>query len=369
MGEIERKAESGVVPTAEQINAEHWACEEAAQNSIQHAIRCGEMLEEKKSSLKHGEWGPWLEANFDGSDRTARTYMKVASNKGELSNRQRASDLSIRGALRELSAPEEEIVEELAGPKPDGMKPGYGGSVKVLFLREMVEDGKTDEAARKAGLTEGQVRWWAGRSLSTEQISADIRSLHRWNIERFRQGREPDAGPNIDLIERNIRPVDLQPSVSRTDLEENLSYKDMHRTFGELVEERKLLPNDAEQPLRDQILRNAIFCAYYSIPDGGTDEEVGSVRLAMLEYAKGGGNRTVEEMLDAGIIRAEEIRQESYPNSEAPKVYRVEHSSEIDLKERENLRYMLAVVTSVRTAAWTFKGYDAWLERQEGVSA
>lgn len=363
MDEIERKTEGKVVPTAEEINAEHWACEEAAQNSIQHAIRCGEMLEEKKSSLRHGEWGPWLEANFDGSDRTARTYMKVASNKGELSNRKRASDLSIRGALRELSAPEEEIVE-VAESRPDADTT----CLKALWCRYLTEQGRTEYAAKTFDITNEEARRLAALDLSTEQISNAVESLRWHNIERLK-GTEPGCAKIIDILERDIRPVDLQPSDVRTHYGEHLSYKDMHRTFGELVEAKKLIPEDAEQPLRDQILRNAILCADYSIPNGGTDDEVGSVYLAMLNYANGGGHRTVEEMLDAGIIRAEEIREEIYPNAETPEVYRVEYSSEIDLKERENLRLRLAQVTTARTATWTFEGYDAWLQRQEEASA
>lgn len=47
----------------ERINAEHRAVEEAARSAVEHAIRCGEMLEEQKASLQHGEWGAGSRAN------------------------------------------------------------------------------------------------------------------------------------------------------------------------------------------------------------------------------------------------------------------------------------------------------------------
>ncbi len=44
-----------------------------------------------------------LEANFEGSQRTARDYMRVAENWNPFTNRQRAADLSLRAALAELT--------------------------------------------------------------------------------------------------------------------------------------------------------------------------------------------------------------------------------------------------------------------------
>lgn len=99
-----------IVPTAEAINAEHRACEEAAVSAVQHGINAGGMLERVKASLKHGEWVPWLRGNFapektpQSRERVAQTYMKLYRRRDEL-NPKHDSDLSIRGALRELEPP------------------------------------------------------------------------------------------------------------------------------------------------------------------------------------------------------------------------------------------------------------------------
>lgn len=102
----------------ERINAEHRACEVAAHSAVEHAINAGELLTEVKAELGHGEFGTWLEANFEGTARSAQTYMKLARNRDALeANTQHrthlnsiglwlpASDLSIRGALAELPPP------------------------------------------------------------------------------------------------------------------------------------------------------------------------------------------------------------------------------------------------------------------------
>ena len=103
MGEVEKS----LGKLAEEINAEHRACEAALRSGLRHAVRAGELLTEAKGQVKHGEWGTWLSANFGGSERTAQAYMRVWREMPKLegANPQRVTDLSFRGALRQLSAP------------------------------------------------------------------------------------------------------------------------------------------------------------------------------------------------------------------------------------------------------------------------
>src|SRR5262249_29468891 len=54
------------------------------QNSVKHAIRAGELLTEAKSRLQHGEFGSWLEENFNLSRATATRYMKLAEKRKEI---------------------------------------------------------------------------------------------------------------------------------------------------------------------------------------------------------------------------------------------------------------------------------------------
>jgi hypothetical protein len=101
------EVEKSLGKLAEEINAEHRACEAALRSGLRHAVRAGELLTEAKEQVKHGEWGTWLSANFGGSERTAQAYMRVWREMPKLegANPQRVTDLSFRGALQELSAP------------------------------------------------------------------------------------------------------------------------------------------------------------------------------------------------------------------------------------------------------------------------
>ena len=125
---------------AGRINEEHRACERAVTSAVEHAVRCGEMLAEAKSRLGHGEWLPWLGANFAGSRQTADVYRKLAANKGLL-NRQRAGKLSIRAALTQLEGTGE------SGGKPYAtlIRPTADGVETLREFRTM------DEYARHRG--------------------------------------------------------------------------------------------------------------------------------------------------------------------------------------------------------------------------
>ncbi len=88
------------------LAAEHKAADQSFHDSLDHARRAGELLAEAKGLLKHGEWIPWLAANFEGSETTARGYMRVAEHWPEVeANRQRLPVLNLQGTLKLLSKP------------------------------------------------------------------------------------------------------------------------------------------------------------------------------------------------------------------------------------------------------------------------
>jgi hypothetical protein len=88
---------------AARIRIEHEACTTALKRGLQHAIAAGELLIEAKAKLnKHGRWLPWLRDHCVMPERTARLYMRLASNREQIGN---VADLSIRGAIALLATP------------------------------------------------------------------------------------------------------------------------------------------------------------------------------------------------------------------------------------------------------------------------
>jgi hypothetical protein len=101
---------------ANEINEAHRECEQAAQSAVTHAVRCGELLLQGKSAIPHGEWLPWLAANCECSDRTARLYMRIARElpKLEPGKRQHVADLPLREAIQAIRLPRLKIDPEFS---------------------------------------------------------------------------------------------------------------------------------------------------------------------------------------------------------------------------------------------------------------
>jgi hypothetical protein len=96
------KAEAATLDALGDVLRREWeAFDDAVQNAVSHAIRVGEVLIEAKSRARHGEWLPWLEANFPGSPRSAQGYMQLAANSEDA---RRVAHLGVRGALKYSAA-------------------------------------------------------------------------------------------------------------------------------------------------------------------------------------------------------------------------------------------------------------------------
>ena len=63
---------------AAEINEAHVLAMQHIGAAVANAIKAGELLREAKTTVPHGEWLPWLDANVMFSPRTAQSYMRVA---------------------------------------------------------------------------------------------------------------------------------------------------------------------------------------------------------------------------------------------------------------------------------------------------
>lgn len=89
---------------AASINGAHRECEKSVHDTIRHALHAGDLLIEAKRQIGHGGFGKWLAENFDGSERTAQTYMRIARSRAAIEgNPQRAADLTVRAATAQIA--------------------------------------------------------------------------------------------------------------------------------------------------------------------------------------------------------------------------------------------------------------------------
>jgi hypothetical protein len=141
MTELQKQSMATLETLAEEINDYHAKCEAAVGQAVAYAMEAGDRLAKVKEGLGHGEWLPWLEQNFKGTPRTAQAYMRVAANRTELEKRSSASHLSIRGALKELSAPSSAPGEE---DELDEDSPATDEQVVELVRLWMEMEGPTE---------------------------------------------------------------------------------------------------------------------------------------------------------------------------------------------------------------------------------
>ena len=114
---------------ATKANEEHRAVEAAVgrakkanSESVEHAVRAGEILITTKNAVGHGNWMRWTEENFDGSHRTVDLYMHLAERKAEIS--QGLANLGIEAAAKELARPKRtppEVVNDWSARRAEFM--------------------------------------------------------------------------------------------------------------------------------------------------------------------------------------------------------------------------------------------------------
>lgn len=107
------------------LNDLHRQIEDHQGQAQQLAIEAGRVLLAIKVSLAHGEFTAWVEEHFEGSLRTAQTYMQLASASEE--EAQRVAGLSIRAARDEIAQPRRmssrEMGDVFAGAAPSTSAP------------------------------------------------------------------------------------------------------------------------------------------------------------------------------------------------------------------------------------------------------
>jgi hypothetical protein len=89
------------------------------RSSVTHAMDVGDLLNEAKSRVRHGNFEPWLKDHCGLSFRTARRYMKMAKDRAKIE-----AQLTAKSAtLADLSAQ-----RLLTSPSDGGGSGGGGGS-------------------------------------------------------------------------------------------------------------------------------------------------------------------------------------------------------------------------------------------------
>ncbi len=91
-----------VLSRIEEISVLHSANKTDVVTMIERAIRIGELLSEQKSSMKHGEWIPWVEENLPFLRQQAGKYIRAFTHRRTLNG---TSTFHLEGAISFLANP------------------------------------------------------------------------------------------------------------------------------------------------------------------------------------------------------------------------------------------------------------------------
>ena len=143
---------------AEAANMAAEQVETSAKSMVQHADRAGRALLAAKEQVKHGDWLPWLGANFDHSISLAQKYMAIASNTERIANLLAAP--SITQAMRMITEAREEQSPKRPGvvvtkPAADPAESKDVIDVKATLVKEPREpkpasNSRSDAAPRNS---------------------------------------------------------------------------------------------------------------------------------------------------------------------------------------------------------------------------
>jgi len=201
----------------------------AAHSTLEHAIEAGRLLAEVKAALPHGALGPWLEANFDGSERTARAYMRLHARREELSqNGSTVAVLSIRDALKALAAPCSQGPPPVPGTVPLTPEQERGRRAKERKHQRRLQRA---EFAIRSGNLEPPPDLSANDAAAWQQVLYEALALRGQNISNVIDA----LGHSLHILVNHADPE----AVGRYLVEARVGYEEAEKRADQLAELRE----------------------------------------------------------------------------------------------------------------------------------
>ena len=157
MGEmtILQPGEIEIYDVVEEINHEHELCIGSMRNSLEHAIRVGELLTRQKEKTNYGDWIIWVQMNCRFDRSQASRYMQLYSNGDRIHHLD--PKIGMRKALRILAAadkkpkpeiePEQELAISFSWFNDERVTDVYDAMKKMSATITLLKTAKQDHGA------------------------------------------------------------------------------------------------------------------------------------------------------------------------------------------------------------------------------
>ena len=231
---IEAQATVALGELADRANREHALVEQALGGALQHALACGDALNEAREAVEYSGWMAWLEQNFTGSRVLASQYMRLAAHR-----------VLVEG-LPSIT----QGLERLRG-LPAVRRGGYRGHSDETKAEARVLDAEgvhRDEIATTFGVSRQTINQWC----DPEVLARARASTRRWLAEQREEERQQKAAAAQRKAERAARKAGGALAES---------YSLVHRLDAPLAQARREATGEARDAL------DAAVSAYYKLSD------------------------------------------------------------------------------------------------------
>ena len=196
-----------------------------SQQTAANIIEIGKRLNAAKVQVEHGEWGAWLESNFEFTERTAQRFMKAAN---EFSKTTALSDLSPTKIFALLDVPAADREAFIAQPHDVG---GEQKTVDEMTSRELAQaikalkDAERDKAAKDSEIQRQAQKLQKlesdlEQSMVAQKMLADLKKPETITVEKKIEVKPPDYEKmkfRLDTLENENKLLKLQADTRTED--------------------------------------------------------------------------------------------------------------------------------------------------------
>lgn len=169
---------------AQQIRYEHDAAKQALVSSLEHMLKCGELLTEARNLVPQGQWNRWAQQEVGLHPKTVRTYIRYFAYKELLIE----SGVETGSAARRL----------LAGME---LPRSNDSSAMMQEAKRLREDGwSVRDVAQKFGVSDARVSQWCNYEQHKRRDAARQREIQAALKLKRQQDRDRTIKQKSDPI-------------------------------------------------------------------------------------------------------------------------------------------------------------------------
>lgn len=176
---------------ATQLRQTAEAIRQSGRRQVEEVIASGRALINAKAALAHGQFGPWLTAEFAWTEKTAQNYMRAAEAFG--SNPKRVSGLPVATVYRLASVSQEIRDEVLARVEQDTSSSNE--NVPAIISAVLIEHKERTAEARRT-LEERKAK----AEREKRRLAAHRKREAAWEAERDARREKEEASARAALV-------------------------------------------------------------------------------------------------------------------------------------------------------------------------